>query len=227
MRWDIINHLIKENNYKTYLEIGYYKGWSFDRVECKQKTAVDPNPCKTPDQETSMTYGKDWKHLDYNEEGFIEKTQSIWKMTSDDFFAIKDQYENVRHTYDIIFIDGLHESTQVDRDIENSLKYLSPGGVIVMHDMSPPRELHTTTGDEHGNWNGDCYKSLIRLQHLQGIDFCTIDSDWGVAVIRPNPEIKWIPYHAKMYDGTWDYFDKYRKELLNLISPEEWLASTK
>ncbi len=33
-RWDIINHFIKKNDYKNYLEIGYYKGWSFDAVEC-------------------------------------------------------------------------------------------------------------------------------------------------------------------------------------------------
>ncbi len=56
-RWDIINHFIEKNNYKKYLEIGYYKGWSFDKVICDEKTAVDPTPSKTSCQ-VSMEYGK-------------------------------------------------------------------------------------------------------------------------------------------------------------------------
>lgn len=46
-RWDVINHFIKKHNYHSYLEIGYFKGWSFDNVQAPFKIAVDPNPSKT------------------------------------------------------------------------------------------------------------------------------------------------------------------------------------
>ena len=45
MRWDIINDLIKKNGYKSYLEIGVYnKEWNFNKIICKHKVGVDPNP---------------------------------------------------------------------------------------------------------------------------------------------------------------------------------------
>lgn len=44
MRWDIINQLIKDNGYQSYLEIGVYnKAWNFDKIKCKKKVGVDPN----------------------------------------------------------------------------------------------------------------------------------------------------------------------------------------
>lgn len=204
-RWDIINHLIKKNNYTSYLEIGYYKGWSFDRIDLYNKFAVDPNPCKTPRQEM-WSYGA---NID----------NEVIKMTSDEYFA----FISSEQKYDIIFIDGLHESQQVDRDIQNALKHLNPGGTIVLHDLNPPTELHTTTGDKDGNWNGDCYKSIINLQANIGVDLYTVNTDWGVGVVKPNPDNKWIPYQVKYYDGTWKYFDEHRRDILNLISPEEFL----
>src|SRR5260221_12856763 len=107
MRWDIINHLIKENDYKTYLEIGYYKGWSFDRIECQLKIAVDPNPCKTPEQEQFIT-GRSEYIKDIG-------NSYIYKMTSDSFFEERKVFNSDTNTYtesptryDIIFIDGLH-----------------------------------------------------------------------------------------------------------------------
>ena len=41
-RWDLINYLIKKNNYKDYLEIGCDKNQLFSLVEIKNKTGVDP-----------------------------------------------------------------------------------------------------------------------------------------------------------------------------------------
>lgn len=41
-RWDIVNHLIKENNYKKYLEIGTARGTCFKKINCKYKVGVDP-----------------------------------------------------------------------------------------------------------------------------------------------------------------------------------------
>src|ERR1041385_5660253 len=155
-RWEILNHFILKNNYKSFLEIGYYKGWNFDSVNCESKTAVDPNPCKTPEQEL-YTGG-----YVVNEKGKfpLKYSDGVVKMTSDEYFA----NISLDKKWDIIFIDGLHEAKQVTRDIENSLKHLNEGGVIVLHDCNPPTYEHTTTGDCGGNWNGDVYKAIIKFR---------------------------------------------------------------
>lgn len=43
---DIINKIIKDNNYENYLEIGFGAGHNFNKIECLKKDAVDPNSDK-------------------------------------------------------------------------------------------------------------------------------------------------------------------------------------
>lgn len=60
--------------------------------------------------------------------------------TTDDFFSqIPDDL-----FFDIIFIDACHHYEYVLRDFNNSIKHSSKW--IVMHDMIPPTEAHTTRG---------------------------------------------------------------------------------
>lgn len=59
---------------------------------------------------------------------------STWAMTSDAFFA---EIKPAVGTYDIIFIDGDHSQEVVERDIRQSLRVLTQGGVIVLHDTKP------------------------------------------------------------------------------------------
>lgn len=224
-RWDIINQLIKKHNYKSYLEIGYFKGWSFDQINCEDKTAVDPNPSKTAYQE-QLEYGK----ADRSVGG------RLYKVRSDEFFEVGDPKSGIK--YDIIFIDGLHEANQVYRDIENSLKHLNPEGTIVIHDCNPPTHEHTTTGDAGGNWNGNVYKAVVlfRAYHPQ-YEFYTIDTDWGTGILRerekvyPEGEEPFVtvdtneivrPIEAEYYIKDWEFFDQNRKRALNLISVEEF-----
>lgn len=42
-RCDVINHLIRKNNYKSYLEIGVFNGINFNHINCKNKLSVDPD----------------------------------------------------------------------------------------------------------------------------------------------------------------------------------------
>lgn len=206
MRWDIINHLIKKNNYKNYLEIGYYKGWSFDRVECADKTAVDPHPCKTPFQENSP-----------KDVGIVDENGIIWKQPSDAFF----KYEAGDKKWDIIFIDGLHEAKQVSNDIYNSLHHLAPNGTVVLHDCNPPKYEHTTTGID-GCWTGDTYKAFLEFKrNNKNVTYC-IDTDWGVGIIESKLG-KGHGYVSPEVTFDWGTFNKDRKYLLGLISVEEFL----
>ena len=110
-RYDLINKLIKENNFKDYLEIGVCDPRTcFDIVECENKDSVDPG-------------------IEF------EENPVDYKMTSDEFFDWLDN-NNPNRKYDVIFIDGLHLSWQVKNDIENSLRYLSDNGYIILHDCT-------------------------------------------------------------------------------------------
>lgn len=40
---DIINKLIEENNYKSYLELGFGSGYNFNKIKCDKKVSVDVN----------------------------------------------------------------------------------------------------------------------------------------------------------------------------------------
>lgn len=230
-RWDVINHLIKKNGYRNYLEIGYYKGWSFDRVECRWKMAVDPNPCKTPEQEL---YSGGYQIIrgtagDVIGNAPISYPQAeggtIVKSTSDDFFAAMAPFGN---KYDIIFIDGLHEANQVLRDVHNASKHLKVGGTIVLHDCNPPLYEHTTTGI-HGCWTGDVYKAAQVLKMVDKSfeddtphDFYVIDTDWGVGILSPKEEVS-LSSITNVGTDWWKRLEGNRKEVLNLISVEEFL----
>jgi len=220
-RWDIINHFIQKKNYKSYLEIGYFKGWSFDNVKCEDKTAVDPNPSKLPKME-SAPYLTIIGHSD---------SDKIYKLTSDDFFAEYAFVGGIKNKWDLIFIDGLHEASQVKKDIMNSLEHLSPNGTIILHDCNPPTLAHSTTGDAGGNWNGDVYKAWItfRFQYPE-YETYTVDTDWGCGVIEsPVNEISdtyidglFKGEDIRKYIESWDLFDQNRKDLLGLISVEQF-----
>ena len=72
------------------------------------------------------------------------------RMTSDEFFAAN------QFTFDIVFIDGLHD--QVAKDIENSLRVLNPGGIIVMHDCNPTTKIsQLRMGEENRGFSHSGY----------------------------------------------------------------------
>lgn len=227
MRWDIINHLIKKVDGKRYLEIGYYKGWSFNEVRAERKIAVDPNPSRFQHEE-SLAYGEEYSW------GSSDFVATVIKETSDDFFKYQSEHpETYDGPWDVIFIDGLHESEQVKRDIENAIKHLAPGGYIVLHDMNPPLEEHTKGGID-GCWTGDCYKAV--LTSVRHYNFHTVDTDWGVGVLQPFPIGRGdfmslqgtIVDFGREYEKArtdWNYFDQNRKELMNIISVEEFLKT--
>jgi hypothetical protein len=104
------------------------------------------------------------------------------RMTSDSFFAVNAQ------TFDLIFIDGLHESWQVDKDIEHALQWSSPKAIIVLHDCNPLFEVRALVPRVAETWNGDVWKSLVRIRSRADLDCATGLFDHGCAVIckRPN-----------------------------------------
>lgn len=143
-----------------------------------------------------------------------------YQMTSDVFFVYAGDVSE-KNLFDLIFIDGLHTAEQVRKDFENALKILSPNGFIVLHDCNPLKEEHTIVPrpTERGHWNGDVYKFSATLGVNDG--YRTVDIDNGCGVFRNGIE------EYKEFNPPpifWDYFDENRKELLNLITWDEFIS---
>ena len=206
-RWELINTAIKERGYQTYLEIGVRNPEDcFNRIVAKNKISVDP--------------GLEFKinPVDFN-------------LTSDGFFDQLSQGKiaNVPKSFDVIFIDGLHRAEQVWRDIQNSLVYLSPGGIIFLHDCLPPDELFAR---ESYNWlyqtgycwNGTTWKAFARYLVEGEFDAFVVDTDWGVAVIDSSRASERNKLELKNEFFEFDVYLKYLEKLKLNITPE-WALS--
>lgn len=143
--------------------------------------------------------------------GVDPNVDTTYRMTSDDFFA-----ENT-NMYDIVFVDGLHIFDQAHRDIENSLRFLNPGGTIVVHDCNPVREITQRAVRASSTWHGDVWKAILKLRmERKDVSIYTIDADEGCAIVTKGSQELYIPETTDTY--TWKYFKKNKKEILNLIS---------
>jgi len=190
-RIDLINALIDKYNYKSYLEIGIQDGQCLKRIHCSDKTGVDPFPMINS----------------------IKNTKII-KQTSDEFF--KDCNEK----YDLIFIDGLHTYEQAYIDFINAVERLNLNGRIVIHDCNPISEERSISFSEGGKWNGDVYKTIIKIRSLGDYTIQTIDIDNGCGVIELKPSNK-----LQDYELNYNWLAHNRKKAINLISWEDFVKS--
>jgi hypothetical protein len=136
-----------------------------------------------------------------------------YQMTSDEFFDQNDK------SFDIIFIDGLHTSSQVYRDINNSLKVLNPNGTIVCHDMNPTTKLMQQLPRSTSEWTGNCWKAWISLRQTRpDLFMMVVNTDYGCGVIQKG-EQKLLEISEEI---TYENFEKNRFEWLNLKSIDEF-----
>lgn len=133
--------------------------------------------------------------------------------TSDAFFGQHDPAEK----FDIIFIDGLHHSDQVLKDINHSLNILEEGGTIVVHDCLPEREIEQFKHVVEGSWTGDVWKTMVHLKGTRAdLEIRTVDHDWGCGIIRRGSQELIKKYEIE--ELTWPIYENYRDELLGVIS---------
>jgi hypothetical protein len=195
-RYDIINYLIEKYKLINYLEIGVFKGENIREVKAIHKDGVDPGV-----------------------EGYTPPEVN-YPMTSDAFFELIKDYPEIK--YDIIFIDGLHHADQVEKDIKNALNHIVDGGFIVLHDCNPVSYEAQLVPRQTTAWNGDTWKAFVDFKfHYPKMECCVVDTDFGVGVIRVGEKIYTL--QANIWD--WEYFDKNRTQLLNLITWDEFKAT--
>ncbi len=109
-------------------------------------------------------------------------------MTSDAFF------DQNKQQFDLVFIDGLHLSEQVLRDVENSMKVLRPGGVILLHDCNPPTEGAGSRSMCSGVWCGDVWRAWGELSAMFDGFFACADTDLGCGLILPENHPLWAGF---------------------------------
>jgi hypothetical protein len=194
-RQEIIQKLINHIDAKSYLEIGLGNGEVHKNINCRIKVGVDP--CEYPITKE-------------------HNVQPTFKLTSDEFF------NQNKETFDIIFIDGLHEAACVERDINNSLKILNTKGYIICHDMNPKNEAAQLVPRIRKLWNGDCWKAWVKVRSTNpNLKMFVVNTDFGCGVIQKGSQEL---LDLNNLDLTYKNFKKHKKEWLNLISVKEFLS---
>jgi hypothetical protein len=122
---------------------------------------------------------------------------------SDDFFKINED------KFDLIYIDGDHNSEQVRKDVSNSLGFLSDNGIIVMHDIAP-----SSRGETSHRSSGDAYKIFIEIRrnpHLKACTYFFSNGDAVGVVWRGKNE---NPFTKIDRDDQYSLYEEFRDEIL-------------
>jgi len=149
-----------------------------------------------------------------------------YQMTSDQYFDENDE------KFDIIFIDGLHEHSQVWRDIRNSLEHLNPNGVIVMHDCMPKSEkmqVWDNKSHQSEEWTGDTWKAYYKAYGELSYKVYVVDTDYGCGVIdtseKYKEDINWkVDMEKLKYE---DYLDLINRNAYGVIPVSEYVRRTR
>lgn len=208
-RSTIINYLATMIDAQNYLEIGVRDPRkNFNRIQCKNKFSVDPG-------------------IEF------EDNPVDFKMTSDTFFKkLKNDELEIKSNikFDVIFIDGLHISDQAEKDILNSLDFITDNGFVILHDCNPPSEFHQREqynfmlSPAKSFWNGTTWKAFYKARHQSGLYSICFDTDWGVGVISKKQYPDFNTINNKVQNEFYEFsmLNEFRNEHLNLYSFEKW-----
>ena len=214
-RLEVIQKIINKIKARTYVEIGIRYGTVFLKVKAKRKIGVDP--AYRISFFKKILYCKDLFRNQY------------FKKTSDAFFEENAQiFEEGK--IDVAFIDGLHTYPQSLEDVKNCLKYLSPGGVIIMHDCNPTSEAMAAPSFETFQkmpsggkaWCGDVWKTIVYLRsQYPNLNTFVLDADYGLGIITRGDQENKLSYTPEEIEKM-SYSDlaNNRENLLNLKSPD-------
>lgn len=162
-----------------------------------------------------------WKHIVAEDKVCVDVIKLTEELptflgTSDEFFATNEK------SFDLIYIDGDHSSDQVRKDLKNSLEFLNPKGIIVMHDIAPSSRSETSPRSA-----GDAYKIFMEIRkhpHLQAFTYFFRNGDAvGVVWRGQNSHI----FSPEISEDPFDLYEKNKKDYLRPIYYEELLDQFK
>jgi len=139
-----------------------------------------------------------------------------YRMTSDEFFK---KYNHLK--FNVIFIDGLHEYEQCQRDCLNSIKFLEVGGIILFHDFLPRSPYEENVPRKQSTWSGDVWKVAVELCNSANADFRIVNIDHGVGILKIKKDFKYNKMN-NLKNENFNNFLEYKKKL-PIITSEEGL----
>lgn len=168
--YQLLSHLHKKINPKTYLEIGVNQGNSIVQVQAETNAiGIDPFD--------SIMYK-------------LPKNIKIYFETSDAFFERPDISEILNNKkIDLAFIDGMHLFEYVLRDFINVEKLVHKNTIIALHDCIPSDSYMTTREFHSGSWTGDVFKMIMVLKKYRP-DLKIYNFNSLCVVINVNPQNK-------------------------------------
>ena len=220
-----LNQIIAQKGYKSYLEIGVDDpNNNFNHIQCERKVGVDPY--------NDDTGCHAWDRA--NKEALIARIDPkalFYRATSDDFFEILKTHNEPVSKFDLIYIDGLHLEEQVDKDIANALRFVSPHGMIVLDDVPPANEYEEKTPPDPGQpWRGTVWRSFAKLRMDQL--WTTGKNRHGLYTVKSIFKSIILPYRQQtpVYENadfpnptlSFEFLKAYEDELLNNISQDEF-----
>jgi hypothetical protein len=153
---------------------------------------------------------------------------------------------------DIVLVDPWHEYDTSFRDIAKAFELVPPGGSLLVHDCLPPSLSVASPEYVPGDWCGVTYKAYVDfVSGRSDLEFKTVNTDYGCGVIRKaGPGSQWRQIlnrlHRKPsqhrleeeliqswrsidndYASAFCFFQKHNKELLNLISLDDFIEQNR
>ena len=159
-RTSIINHLISKYNLSNYLEIGVRDGKNFNKINCVDKEAVDPQPtCELKNLHImdSDTFFKNNKKI--YDLIFIDGLHLEYQVDKD----IKNSLQSISD-HGFIILHDCNPPTEFHQ-----------------------REQYEVDG-KFPSWNGTVWKSIVKYTSTnKATNACVVNCDYGIGILR-NPQ---------------------------------------
>lgn len=166
-----IGHLASIYNPTTYVELGLYHGETITKVQPFAK----------------KLYGIDIKPNEHLESLKRYSNVDIQYTYTDAFF------ESFTGTIDMAFIDADHCYESAQRDFDNVLRRLNPGGIIMLHDTDPEEERLI-----HPGYCGDSYRIVSVLENRDDINIVTIPiQEAGLSMVTKKNDTRTLRRHLQ------------------------------
>jgi hypothetical protein len=212
-RLEVITTLMKQKRLKNYFEIGVYNGHIFFRIKSTFKIAVDPDFVFDKLRQAGKMFVNPYNIFN-----------RFFRKTSDDFFEQDAPQVFANKNVEISLIDGMHEYAFAVRDVENTLKYLSGNGVIVMHDCNAETKEANCSFNEWkernftGTWNGDVWRTILYLRcYRNDLNVFVLDCDHGLGIVTKGKPEQMLNYTKEQIEKfTYEDFNVNRTQWLNL-----------
>lgn len=215
-RIDVVQATLEAVRGTRYLELGVKDGDCFHAIEAETRVAVDPRfAFRVPVPARLRRLGRATTGTLY------------FPTTSDEFFR---RFASRLAPFSVVFVDGLHSYDQSHRDVVHALDVVERGGVVVVHDCNPASAAAATptlgeasaTEGFTGRWNGDVYKTIVRLRTRDDLRVVVLDCDEGVGlVLGGEPESRLELTHEQIEQLGYDDLARDRRRLLGLRPAEE------